>query len=279
MAERNLNLTGNGSVVLVGCGPGDPELLTLKAVRAIGTADVLVVDRLVPHEIVTLARPDARILIVGKEPDGPSTDQEHINRILVREALLGNRVARLKGGDGFIFGRAAEEMAAVRTAGISIEVIPGVTAAHACAARVGLPVTLRRSIRQFSVLTGTTSDGNLDLDWHALARPGHAFAVYMGVRTVALLTTNLLRAGAAPATPVVVVENGTRANERAVSTRLDVLPAAIANCRIAGPAIIFVGLSWDEAKLSRPYWVEEFHPGHADGDEMQTRIADTAHGT
>jgi uroporphyrin-III C-methyltransferase/precorrin-2 dehydrogenase/sirohydrochlorin ferrochelatase len=245
-----------GSVALIGCGPGDPDLLTLKAQQRLQEADVLVVDRLVNPAILEYARRDAMRIDVGKDPEGPSTDQDEINRILIREGLKGHRVARLKGGDAFIFGRAAEEMTAVRAAGLPVEVIPGITAAHACAASIGLPVTLRRKIRQFSVLTGATADGPLDLDWDALARPGQAFAVYMGVRSAPEFEARLLAAGAALATPVVIVENGTLANERVVATTLDRLAAAIRDKGIRGPAIIFTGLSWEEASLTRPERVE-----------------------
>ncbi len=247
-----------GSVVLVGCGPGDPDLLTLKAVRAIAAADVLVVDRLVPDAIVALVRPGARVLYAGKEAGGPSVSQLDINRWLVREALLGNRVARLKSGDSFVFGRAAEEMAAVRSAGLEVDVIPGITAAHACAASIGLPLTLRRSVRQFTVLTGATAEGEVDLDWDALARPGQAFAIYMGVRTAPTIEERLLAGGADPRLPVVIVENGTRESERVVATRLADLGAAIGACGIGGPAILFAGLSWEEANLSMPSRVEVF---------------------
>jgi uroporphyrin-III C-methyltransferase/precorrin-2 dehydrogenase/sirohydrochlorin ferrochelatase len=250
-----------GTVALVGCGPGDPELLTLKALRRVAEADVLVVDRLVPPAIVALARKDARIIDAGKEPESTSVAQGEINRVLVREALLGNRVARLKGGDGFIFGRAAEEMAAVRAVGIVVEVVPGITAAHACAASVGLPLTLRQSVRQFSVLTGATADGEIELDWQALARPGQAFAIYMGVRTAAHIEERLLSAGADPVTPVVIVENGTRANERAVSTTLGQLAGALRVKGLKGPAIIFVGLSWEQASLTMPAKVEVLDAG------------------
>ncbi len=244
--------------MLVGCGPGDPDLLTVKARRVIAGADVLVTDRLVAKPILALARSGALIVDAGKASDGPSAKQDDINQLLVREALLGQRVVRLKSGDGFIFGRAAEEMAAVRAAGIEVDVIPGITAAHACAARVGLPVTLRRHVRQFSVLTGATADGELELDWGALAKPGQAFAVYMGVRTAPVIETQLLAAGADPTTPVVIVENGTRVNERAVATSLADLSRAVGGLRITGPAVIFVGLSWEEANLSMPEEVEVF---------------------
>ena len=160
-------------MALIGCGPGDPDLLTLKALQRLQEADVLVVDRLVNPRILEYARRDAERIFVGKTPGGPATSQAEINRILVREASAGKIVARLKGGDPFIFGRAAEEMAALQQAGIAVEVVPGVTAAHACAARVGLPVTLRERVRQFSVVTGATADADLGLDWQALVADGH----------------------------------------------------------------------------------------------------------
>jgi len=252
-----------GSVSLIGCGPGDPDLLTLKAQQRLQEADVLVVDRLVNPAILEYARRDALRIDAGKEPEGPSVAQEDINRILVREALKGQRVARLKGGDAFIFGRAAEEMAAVRAAGISVEVVPGITAAHACAASVSLPLTLRRKVRQFAVVTGASADGAFDLDWAAMAKEGQAFAIYMGVRSAPCFCDELLAAGAGAETPVVIVENGTLADERAVAAQLSQLPVAIADKGIKGPAIIFVGLDWAAAGLSRPDKLEVYEPAHA----------------
>jgi len=249
-----------GSVALIGCGPGEPDLITLKAQQHLQSADVLVVDRLVNPAILEYARRDAIRIDVGKEPEGNSALQEDINRILVREALKGHRVARLKGGDAFVFGRAAEEMAAVRAAGIPVEVVPGITAAHACAASVGLPVTLRTKVRQFAVVTGASADGPLELDWAALAQPGQAFAIYMGVRTAQHFRDKLLAAGAAPQTPVVIVENGTLANERALVTELASLAGAITETGIRGPAVIFVGLDWTSAGLLRPDKVEVYEP-------------------
>ncbi len=266
--ERQLDAVGAdtqraGSVSLIGCGPGEPDLLTLKAQQRLQEADVLVVDRLVNPAILEYARRDAIRFDVGKEPGGPSTSQEEIDRILVREALKGHRVARLKGGDAFIFGRAAEEMAAVRAAGIPVEVVPGVTAAHACAASVGLPLTLRQKVRQFAVVTGASADETLDLDWAALAKPGQAFAIYMGVRSAAEFRDKLLAAGARPQTPVVIVENGSLPTERAVAVQLGLLDRAIAEKGIVGPAIIFVGLDWAAAGLSRPDKIETYEPERA----------------
>ena len=249
-----------GSVALIGCGPGEPDLITLKAQQHLQSADVLVVDRLVNPAILEYARRDAIRIDVGKAPEGNSALQEEINRILVREAMKGHRVVRLKGGDAFVFGRAAEEMAAVRAAGIPVEVVPGITAAHACAASIGLPVTLRTKVRQFAVVTGASADGPLELDWPALAQPGQAFAIYMGVRTAQHFADRLLEAGAAPRTPVVIVENGTLANERALTTELASAARAIADSGIRGPAVIFVGLDWETAGLSRPDKVEVYDP-------------------
>jgi len=241
-----------GRVALVGCGPGDPDLLTLKALQRLQEADVLVVDRLVNPQVLDYARRDAERIFVGKVPGGPSTSQAEINRILVREARAGKVVARLKGGDPLIFGRAAEEMAALQRAGIPVEVVPGVTAAHACAARIGLPMTLRERVRQFSVVTGATADADLGLDWHALIAKGAAFAIYMGVGNAPVIRRNLLAAGADPETPVVVVENGTREAERAVATSLLDLTDCVAQLELAHPAVIFVGLDWSDAGLEQP---------------------------
>lgn len=247
-----------GSVTLIGCGPGEPDLITLKAQQHLQSADVLVVDRLVNPAVLEYARRDAVRIDVGKDPEGDSAPQDEINQILVREALKGNRVARLKGGDAFVFGRAAEEMSAVRAAGIPVTVVPGITAAHACAASIGLPVTLRGKVRQFSVITGASKDGPAQVDWAALARPGQAFAIYMGVRTAPHFRDKLLEAGASAHTPVVVVENGTLKTERVIATELSLLASAISECGIRGPAVIFVGLDWASSGLARPERVEVY---------------------
>src|SRR5262245_15168449 len=173
--------TPAGRVTLIGCGPGDPDLLTLRAVQRLQEADVLVVDRLVDAKILEYARRDAERVFVGKAPRGPATSQAEINRLIVREAQAGKAVARLKGGDPFIFGRAAEEMTACQAADIPVEIVPGVTAALACAARVGLPLTLRERIRQFAVVTGASAEGETDFNWPALLAKDAAFAIYMGI--------------------------------------------------------------------------------------------------
>lgn len=256
-----------GSVTLVGCGPGDPELLTFKAAKAIAAADVLVVDRLVAPEILDHAKPNARIIDAGKKGFGPAHSQASITATLLREAQAGNRVARLKGGDAFVFARAAEEMSALQAAGIAIEIIPGITAAHACAASIHLPMTLRHTVQQLTLITGTSADGELSLDWQALARPGHAFAIYMGMTRAPALQNRLLVAGAAPQTPVVVVENGTRADQISVAATLATLTDAITAHDLKGPAIIFIGLDWAQAGLTRPAAVRVFE---TDPNTIQT---------
>lgn len=266
-----------GRIVLIGCGPGDPDLLTLKAQQALQEADVLVVDRLVPEAILEYARRDAERIDVGKTPGGPSTSQEAINRILVREGLKGKVVARLKGGDAFVFGRAAEEMAAARAAGLAVDVIPGITAAHACAARIGLPLTLRQRVRKFSVLTGATAEGEAEHDWQALVGKGQAFAIYMGITSSPVLQHKLLAAGADPATTVVIVENGTLPQERVIETTLGALAEAVRHERLKGPAIIFVGLDWNEAQLSRPAHVVRFAGAPASPSWTPAEVALATH--
>jgi uroporphyrin-III C-methyltransferase/precorrin-2 dehydrogenase/sirohydrochlorin ferrochelatase len=245
-----------GRVVLIGCGPGDPDLLTLKAVQRLQEADVLVVDRLVNPQILEYARRDARRIFVGKARGGPATSQAEINRILVAEAAAGQVVARLKGGDPLIFGRAGEELAACAAAHLAVEIVPGITAAHACAARIGLPLTLREHRRQFTLLTGSSAEGLPDLDWRVLAAPGAAFAIYMGVANAPLLREKLLAAGARAETRVVIVENGTTPQERAVATTLRDLTDAVDQRAIRGPAIIFIGLDWVDAGLARPQTIK-----------------------
>jgi uroporphyrin-III C-methyltransferase/precorrin-2 dehydrogenase/sirohydrochlorin ferrochelatase len=250
--HRSAQAASAGRVTLIGCGPGDPDLLTLRAVQRLQEADVLVVDRLVDAKILEYARRDAERVFVGKTPRGPATSQAEINRLIVREARAGNAVARLKGGDPLIFGRAAEEIAACQAADIPVEVVPGVTAAHACAAHVGLPLTLRERIRQFTVVTGASAEGEPDLDWPALLAKDAGFAIYMGIGNVPLLRRQLLAAGADAATPVVIVENGTREHERTIATTLADLTDAVAQHAVVSPAVVFLGLDWAEAGVCRP---------------------------
>ena len=231
-----------GRVALVGAGPGDPELLTLKAQRLLREADVIVYDRLVGEKVLEFARRDAKRICVGKTPGQPSPKQIEINRTLTVEALKGQRVVRLKGGDPYVFGRGGEEQSALEALGISVDVVPGISAAAACAASIRLPLTMRGQNRAFTVLTAMTENGAAEHDWNALAQPGSAFAIYMGVGSASHTETRLLAGGIDPDTPVVVVENGTLPSERAFATRVSRLSQTLAAEAITGPAIIFIGL-------------------------------------
>ncbi|MEK0083669.1 siroheme synthase CysG [Benzoatithermus flavus] len=230
-----------GSVTLVGAGPGDPDLLTFKAMRALQTADVIVVDRLVPQAILDCARRDAARIHVGKAPGKPSPSQSAINAILVREAEAGKHVVRLKGGDPFVFGRGGEELAALAEAGIPVEVIPGITAAIGCAAAVGLALTEREQRRSLTLLTGRASDGPAEHDWQALARPGRMLAIYMGTGAAGHVQSRLLAGGIDPATPVTVVENGTLPGQKVATGVIVGLAELVIDAGIKGPAIIYVG--------------------------------------
>ncbi|NNJ75466.1 MAG: uroporphyrinogen-III C-methyltransferase [Anderseniella sp.] len=231
-----------GSVSLVGAGPGDADLLTLKAQRRLQDADVIVYDRLVGPGILDYARRDAERIDVGKTPGKPSVSQTRINGILIEQASAGKRVVRLKGGDPYMFGRGGEEQTALVAAGIPVEVVSGITAAVACAAAIRLPLTWRGENRAFTVMTGTAGDGAADHDWAALAKPGTAFSIYMGVRQAGHIQRQLLGAGIAEDTPVVVVENGTRSDQKTAVGTIATLSRTLALGAIKGPAIIYVGL-------------------------------------
>jgi uroporphyrin-III C-methyltransferase len=233
-----------GKVWLVGAGPGDPDLLTVKALRLLQSADVVVHDRLTPPEILILARPDARLIDVGKRKSRHTLPQDDINQLLVALAVQGLKVVRLKGGDPFVFGRGGEELRALREAGIEAEVVPGVTAALAAAAGAGVPLTHRGLAQAVTFVTGhaAVKDGEAgepNLDWPVLSRPNHTLVVYMGVTTAGMLAQRLIDAGREPSTPVLIVENASRADERRVLTRLAELPKAAAG--LDGPALLVIG--------------------------------------
>ncbi len=232
----------SGSVSLVGAGPGDPDLLTLKAQRRLQDADVIVYDRLVGPGILDYARRDAERIDVGKTPGQLSVSQARINKILEHHARAGRKVVRLKGGDPYVFGHGGEEQAALVKAGIPVEVVPGITAAVGCAASIRLPLTWRGENRSITMLTGTAGDGAADHDWTALAKPGAAFSIYMGVRQAGHIQRRLLAAGIARDTPVVVVENGTRENQKTATGSIATLTRTLALGGIRGPAVIYVGL-------------------------------------
>jgi uroporphyrin-III C-methyltransferase/precorrin-2 dehydrogenase/sirohydrochlorin ferrochelatase len=231
-----------GFVHLVGTGPGDPELLTLKARRLLHEADVVIHDRLVPPAILELARREATILEVGKTAYGPSWRQEEINARLVRHARAGATVIRLKGGDPAVFGRLDEEIEALEAAGVGYAVVPGVTSASAAAAAIGQSLTRRGRNSSFRVLTGHDVDGFAEHEWRELARPGATAAIYMGVKAATFLRGRLLMHGAAARTPVTAVENASRPGQRVIATTLIDLPVALAEAAPEGPVIILLGL-------------------------------------
>jgi uroporphyrin-III C-methyltransferase/precorrin-2 dehydrogenase/sirohydrochlorin ferrochelatase len=230
-----------GMVFLVGAGPGRADLLTLRAQRLLGEADVIVHDRLVSEEVLAMARRDAPRIYVGKARANHCLTQEQINALLVRLAREGRRVVRLKGGDPFVFGRGGEELAACRAAGVPCEVVPGVTAALACAAEAGIPLTHRDAARMLTFVTGHTREGRLDLDFAALARPGRTLAVYMGLSTLPDLARGLVAAGLDAATPAALIENGGTGCARRLDGTLLSIAFEAARWARGGPVLLLVG--------------------------------------
>jgi uroporphyrin-III C-methyltransferase len=229
-----------GAVWLVGAGPGDPELLTIKALKALQGADVVVHDGLVTGEILDLAPPAARRISVAKRKSRHAYAQDEINRMLVAFAKDGLNVVRLKGGDPFIFGRGGEELEACREAGVPCHVAPGITAALAAGASAGAPLTHRGAAQAVTFVTGHAARGGQpELDWDSLAKPNHTVVVYMGVSMAGPIAARLIAAGRDPATPALVVENASRPDERRIVTTLAGLPVAAET--ISGPGLLIVG--------------------------------------
>jgi len=231
---------GVGEVWLVGAGPGDPDLLTIKALKALKAADVVVHDRLIPQAILDLAAPGARMIDVGKRKSRHTLPQDDINRLLVALAREGLRVVRLKGGDPFVFGRGGEELEVLREAGVATHVVPGVTAGFAAAAGAGAPLTHRGLAQAVTFVTGHAAKGEApDLDWEGLARGNATVVVYMGLSTAFLIAERLIGAGRAASTPVLVVENASLSDERRLVTDLARLGEAARD--LDGPAILVIG--------------------------------------
>jgi uroporphyrin-III C-methyltransferase len=242
----------NGHVAFVGAGPGDPELLTLKALRALEAADVVIHDRLVTRAVLELAGDGARRIDVGKQGFGPSARQADITALIVEHAAAGARVVRLKGGDPTVFGRLDEEVTAVAAAGLDWQIVPGITAASASAAAIGQSLTQRRRNSAVRFLTGHDVQGFADHDWHALARPGEVAAIYMGRNSARFIQGRLIMHGADRATPVTVVENAARPDQRILATTLERLPQDLAAARMTGPALTFYGLAPRAAAAELP---------------------------
>jgi uroporphyrin-III C-methyltransferase/precorrin-2 dehydrogenase/sirohydrochlorin ferrochelatase len=232
-----------GSVVLVGAGPGNPELLTLRAVRALQSADVILFDDLVARDILDFARREAKKMLVGKTGHAVSCKQDDINALMISLAKAGRRVVRLKGGDPMIFGRADEEIAACRTAGIAVEVVPGITTAQGAASRLLVSLTRRGEARRVQYITGHGRDGKLpsDIDWASLADPAVTTVVYMPAKTLTELVAAAVAAGLDPATPAVAVERATRSDEHVVGAAIADLPARLAAEPLSGPIIVMIG--------------------------------------
>ena len=231
-----------GFVSFVGAGPGDAELLTLKARNRLHDADIVVHDRLVSAQVLELARREAERVCAGKTGYGPSWPQARINALLVRHARAGNHVVRLKSGDPAVFGRLDEEIEALEAAGIPWEVVPGITAAASAAADMGVSLTRRGRNSELRLVTARDVEGFAEHDWAALARPGAVAAIYMGKRAAAFLRGRLLMRGAAPSTPVTIVENASRQDRRIVATTLLGLPEVLDESHLAGPAVLMFGL-------------------------------------
>lgn len=232
-----------GHVSFVGAGPGDPELLTLKAVRTLERADVVIHDRLVSVEVLKLVPASARIFDAGKEGFGPSMAQSDINELIVSQAQSGARVVRLKSGDPTVFGRLDEELDAVAFAGISYDVVPGITSASAAVASIGQSLTKRGRNGSVRFVTGHDMKGYAEQDWRALAAPGSVAAVYMGKKAARFVQGRMLMHGARGDAPVTVIENASRSDQRAISTDVSRMAEDIAAAGLTGPALIFLGLA------------------------------------
>ena len=251
-----------GKVYLVGAGPGDPELLTLKAVRVIRAADVMLVDDLVSDAVLEYANDGARIIYVGKRGGCKSTPQEFIERLMVAEAKQGRTVVRLKGGDPFVFGRGGEEREALHAAGIECEIVNGITAGLAAPTMLGIPLTHRDVCHGAIFVTGHAGDeATTSPDWRALAATGLPLVIYMGVSRCTTIQRDLLAAGMSPAMPIAIIQNATRGDQRSIVTTLRNLVADIRASGIGSPAIMVVGETVHYASqanfVDRPEQVQE----------------------
>lgn len=246
MAELEADASGNtgariGEVYLVGSGPGDPDLLTFRALRLMQRADVVVYDRLVGDDIMGLVRRDAERVYVGKQPKLHTMQQEDISQLLVDLALEGKRVLRLKGGDPFIFGRGGEEIEMLAAHDIPFQVVPGVTAAAGCAAYSGIPLTHRDHAQSCLFVTAHGKDGVLGLDWDTLIRPAQTVAVYMGLSSLRYLTEGIVEKGLSPDTPAAIIDNGTRENQTVIVGTIGNLQQKANEAELKGPSIIIIG--------------------------------------
>ncbi|ENO85267.1 uroporphyrinogen-III C-methyltransferase [Thauera linaloolentis] len=239
--EGERDISRRGCVYLVGAGPGDPELLTLKAARLIESAEAVVYDHLVGKSILKLIPAAARRVYAGKEAGNHALPQHEINQLLVALAREGLRVVRLKGGDPFIFGRGGEEMQALQAAGLRCEVVPGITAAAGAGAAVGIPLTHREHAQTLVFATGHLKDDTVDLDWEALARPNQTVVIYMGLGALDIICRELLAHGLPAGTPAAVIHGATTPGQRGVYSSIGTLPAAVSEAGLRPPALIVIG--------------------------------------
>lgn len=230
-----------GEVYLVGAGPGDPELLTFKALRLMQQADVVLYDALVSPEVLDLCRRDADLIYVGKQRDNHAVPQQGINELLVEHARAGKRVVRLKGGDPFIFGRGGEELQQLKASGVPFQVVPGITAASACSTYAGIPLTHRNYSQSVKFVTGQLKNRTSDLNFAELAGSNQTLVFYMGLHTIDKLSSGLINAGKAPDTPVAIVSRGTRPDQQVLTGRLDQIAALQSEAQLPAPALIIVG--------------------------------------
>ena len=246
------HLPAPGTVAFVGAGPGDPDLLTRQALRALDRADVVLHDRLIAPEILAEAGPQARLIETGKQGFGPSMTQEDINAAIVAQARAGARVVRLKSGDPTVFGRLDEEIEACDEAQIPWRILPGLTAASAATAAIGQSLTRRGRNSSVRLITGHDMAGFADHDWTALAGAGEVAAIYMGKKSARFVQGRLIMHGADRATPVTLVENASRPDQRVLATTLDRLPADLAAAEFTGPVLTLYGLAPRAAAQALP---------------------------
>ena len=276
-AARGAEHRQQGEVYLVGAGPGDPDLLTFKALRLMQRADVVLYDRLIGKGILNLVRRDAERIYVGKRSQEHTVAQPEISRMLLRLAQEGKRVLRLKGGDPFVFGRGGEEIDLLAKAGIPFQVVPGITAASGCAAYAGIPLTHRDHAQACVFVTGHTKDGQFDFDWKTLLQPRQTVAVYMGLAHLAGLTRAFIDKGASPSLPAALIDNGTRPNQRVIIGTLDSVADKAAKAGVKGPAILIIG-SVVRLREKLDWYVPEEQAGNAKPTKDEPAVTAPARG-
>ena len=230
-----------GRVYLVGAGPGDPELLTLRAVRLLQQTDVIVYDHLVSSAVLDFVSPSAERIYAGKRRNEHTMRQEQINALLIKLAQQGKQVVRLKGGDPFIFGRGGEELQALAAHGIAFEVVPGITAASGVSSYAGIPLTHRDHAQTCLFVTGHLKDGTADLDWPSLVRPNQTVVIYMGLGGLADICRQMMAHGAAPDLPIAVVQDGSIASQKVVTGTLSDIPERVTQAGLRSPCLTIIG--------------------------------------